>query len=187
MTSRTPRVNVLVLAMVMVACGADPAPDSPDAGTPEGQGSMATGELVVNEVFPRGAGPDWIELLNRRDRAVDLCDYFVTDALDRLDHYLPLAGIAPPDPCPPQTLAPGAYLVIYADEDTAAGPAHAPFKLGVADEAHVVTRDGIPVDSFVYLLPADAADQSLARAPDGAGLFYLADPTPGAANGGVAP
>jgi hypothetical protein len=183
----SPALLAIALTLV-VGCGAEEVPTGPDAA-PEiaGQGSVATGMLVVNEVYPRGAGPDWIELLNRGDEPLDLCGFFVTDSLDRLDHYLPLGGTAPPDACSETLLAPGGYLVVYADGDTAAGPDHAPFKLGMADEAHVVTTQGIPVDSFVYLHPSNASGQSLSRTPNGAGLFYLTEPSPGAANPEVTP
>lgn len=183
-----PRLALLSAALLL-ACG-DPAL-GPDAGTPDAgplvQGSPATGELIVNEVFSRGTGPDWIELYNRTDAALDLCDYFVTDSIDRLDHYLALGGIAPPDPCSQRLLGPGEYLTIYADDDPGAGLDHAPFKLGAADEAHVVSATGLPIDTFVYLHPDDAVGQSLARVPDGQGRFYLAEPSPGAANPEVTP
>lgn len=181
--------RLAAVAVLLLACG-DPAV-GPDAGAPDAgpliQGSPATGDLVVNEVFSRGGGPDWIELVNRSSAALDLCDYFVTDSIDRLDHYLPLGGVAPPDPCSPRLLGPGEYLVVYADEDPGAGLDHAPFKLGAADEAHVVSATGLPIDSFVYLHPDAAVGQSLARVPDGEGLFYLATASPGAPNPELAP
>ncbi len=175
-------VILAVVATVLGACAGEGVQGEPDAAPVVGQGSEATGPLVVNEVYPRGAGPDWIELLNRSDAPLDLCGYFVTDSVDRLDHYLPLGGALPPDPCTPRLLAAGDYLVIIADGMPSTGPDHAPFNLGVADEAHVVTAKGIPVDSFVFLHPASASGQSFARAPDGAGLFYLAEPSQGRAN-----
>ncbi|HUH01884.1 MAG TPA: lamin tail domain-containing protein [Kofleriaceae bacterium] len=181
--------RLAVLAALLLACG-DPVA-APDAGAPDAgpliQGSPATGDLVVNEVFSRGAGPDWIELLNRSSATLDLCDYFVTDSIDRLDHYLPLGGVAPPDPCSPRLLGPGEYLVVYADGNPGAGLDHAPFKLGAADEAHVVSATGLPIDTFVYLHPDTAVGQSLARQPDGDGLFHLAAPSPGASNPEPAP
>jgi hypothetical protein len=178
----------MVLALASLALAAcDPVeqvePDAgPDAG-PVGQGSPAAGDLVINEVAPRPlAGGDWIELYNRSDQSVDLCGFFVTDSLDRLDHYLPLAGILPPDPCEPTMLEPGGYLIIHADDDPALGTDHAPFELAVADEVHVVTIAGAAVDSLIYLYPAGVRDLTLARQPSGEGLFYLAEPTPGAEN-----
>lgn len=167
----------LIIAALATACGDDPV-SAPDAGgvdaAPVGQGSAPTAELIVNEIAPRPFdGPDWIELLNRSDTPIDLCDYFVTDSLDRLDHYAPLGGVLPPAPCDPVMLEPGGYWLINADD------VDAPFKLSAADEVHVVTTTGIAVDSLVYLYPASGAGESLARVPNGEGLFWLAAPSPG--------
>jgi hypothetical protein len=183
---------LLVLVLAAAACGDPPPIDEPDAAPepPRGQGSEATSELVVNEIAPRGAGADWVELHNRGGAPIDLCAVFLTDAVDRLDHYLPLGGVMPPEPCPTVEIAAGAYLIVYADdmpiqEGTPIDPAHAPFELGVADEIHLVGIDGRVIDGLLYLYPPgpDApADVSLARDPDGSGLFFERAPTPGAEN-----
>lgn len=170
-----------------VACDSGPTPvvTEVDAGppAPAEQGSPAQAALVINEVAPRpGIGPDWIELVNRSDQAIDLCGYFVTDDLDRLDHYLPLGGASPPAPCTAILLAPGEYHVILADDDPAAGPDRAPFGLGDDDQVHVVTLDGLPIDSLIYLYPRGESRATLARLPDGEGLFHLTRPTQGSAN-----
>jgi len=182
-------VLALVLALA-AACGGDDAA-TPDGGVdagPVAQGSEPTGDLIVNEVAPRpDTGEDWMELLNRSDAAVDLCSFFVTDQLDRLDHYLPLGGVAPPDACTEQLLDPGARLIIWADDQTELGADHAPFKLSTADEVHVLRTNGALEDALLYLYPADGGGRSLARVPDGAGLFWPAEPTPDAANPEEAP
>lgn len=181
MDVRIVRLSVVLSAVVLAAACAEPgaATDAADRG----QGSETSAVLVVNEVSPKPAsGADWLELLNRSGEAIDLCGYFVTDDLERLDHYLPLGGVAPPDPCPPRWLQPGEYLLVYADDAAAAGLDHAPFKLGVADEAHVVTITGEPVDSLRYLFPTGYGSVSLGRVADGSGRFYPVEPTPGAAN-----
>jgi hypothetical protein len=183
-----------LLLPVVLAAGActEPPPEvPPDARPPDpphGQGSEATSDLVINEVAPRGAGADWIELYNRGDAAIDLCEYFLTDAVDRLDHYLPLGGVMPPDPCPATPLEAGARLVVYAD-DTAIGdpidPVHAPFELAVADEIHLLRIDGVVADGLLYLYPPGPnvqATVTLARDPDGTGRFFERAPTPGGAN-----
>lgn len=177
--------GALCLGLCLGACGDNRAgPPVADAGpdAAPGQGVAARGELAINEVAPRPeSGPDWIELINRSDQSIDLCDYFVSDSLDRLDHYLPLGGAASPDPCDPAPLEPGQRLVITCDDDVAAGPDHAPFKLGADDQVHVIRYDGVAVDSLIYLVRSpDTA--SLARRPDGEGLFFPATPTPGEAN-----
>lgn len=182
----------------LAACG-DSAEVPIDAGVdastePVPQGSPATSDLAINEIAPRGDGPDWIELVNRSAAEVDLCDYFLTDAVDRLDHYLPLGGVMPGSECPPRRLAPGGYLVIDADGgpvvEEPINTSHAPFGLGVADEVHLVTLDGRSVDGLLYLYPPGPnapATVTLSRIPDGDGPFLPAPPSRGAANPEVAP
>lgn len=186
------------LLVLTAACGPgeaeppDAAAPRPDAA-PRGQGSETTADLVINEVAPRGAGADWIELHNASAAPIDLCGYLLTDGADRLDHYLPLGGVWPGQPCPPRLLAAGAYLVVDADDlplpgpgdATAIDPAHAPFTLGIADSVHLLTVDGVVVDALTFLYPPgpDAPPTTtLARDPDGRGAFWERAPTPAATN-----
>ena len=190
----------LVLAG-LVACGADAVTppdamplDGPDA-TPRGQGSETTADLVINEVAPRGDGADWIELHNTSAAPIDLCGYFLTDATDRLDHYLPLGGVRPPATCPSNLLDAGAYLMIAVDDTAlpvdhaiAFDPTHTPFSLGVADQVHLLTLAGQVVDGLSYLYPpgpSAPAAGTMARDPDGHGAFFVRTPTPGAGNDGA--
>ncbi|HUQ08020.1 MAG TPA: lamin tail domain-containing protein [Kofleriaceae bacterium] len=175
------------LALALAACGDNLIVPPP---APRGQGSEATSDLVINEIAPRGDGADWVELYNRTVTPIDLCGVFFTDAVDRLDHYLPLGGVMPPAPCPARTLAPGDRLVVYADDTpivdgTPIDPAHAPFELGVADEVHLISTDGAVIDGLLFLYPPgpDApADVTLSRDPDGQGMFFPRAPTPAFAN-----
>jgi len=184
--STDPMRRALLLVALAAGCGDDWTAAGPDAGAGDaaavGQGSAASGTLVINEVSPRPAdGADWFEILNRSDEPVDLCGVLATDGVDRLDHYHPLGGAAPPDPCEPRLLGPGQYLVVLADDGEGDGPDHAPFELSVAGEIHILTWTGRSVDGLLYL-HGGAGGRSLARAPDGEGLFYPAPPTPGAPN-----
>jgi hypothetical protein len=178
------------MVSVAAGCGDNLAPVPTAPLGPRGQGSEPTGDLVLNEIAPRGDGADWIEIVHRGAAPIDLCAVFLTDAVDRLDHYLPLGGVLPPEPCVPRWFAPGAYLRVQADdtavpEGGAFDPAHAPFELGVADEVHLVTIDGTVLDGLTYLYPPgplEPADVTLARVPDGRGVFFAALPTPDAPN-----
>jgi hypothetical protein len=184
-------MRICAVLLVLAACGEPPAvePDAAPEG-PHGQGSEATSDLVINEVAPRGDGPDWVELFNRSDASIDLCGFFLTDSVDRLDHYLPLGGVLPPAPCPPAPLASGARIVVFTDdtpiiEGAPIDPLHAPFELAVADEIHLVTVDGLVVDGLLFLYPPGPnapATVSLARDPDGEGLFWERAPSPGTEN-----
>ena len=167
--------RALLLCLVLAACGDGEGGSAPDAGLPDAgpvpQGSEATSDLAINEVDPDG-DPDWFEIVNRSSAAFDLCDVFVTDSLDRLDHYVALGGAVPPEACEPAMLAAGAYLVVTPEA----------FALGDADEVHIARwEDGAALDSLLYLDIAHDG-QTLARSPDGEGLFVPADPTPGEAN-----
>ena len=175
--------SAAVFVLVGLGCGDNTAlpPDAaPDAAPIAGQGSAPTGGLIITEVHARGEGPDWIELRNRGEDPIDLCDYFLTDSVDRLDHYLALGGAAPPDPCEPDLVAAGEFVIVFADDDAELGADHAPFRLGEADEVHLVDLSGRATDSLVYLLRD--ADGTLARIPTDTGLFFPAEPTPGEAN-----
>jgi hypothetical protein len=179
--------------VIVVAFAAAPACGDnivPPGQLPEGQGSEPTGDLVVNEIAPRGDGPDWVEIHNRGAQAIDLCGAFLTDGVDRLDHYLPLGGVMPPAACAPRMIEPGAYLVIFADDTPIVStlpldPLHAPFELDIADEIHLVGTDGVVLDGLLYLYPPGPeapADVTLSRSPNGAGLFYEREPSQGAPN-----
>jgi hypothetical protein len=95
--ARVPSMSrCFAIALLVSACGGE-VDLGTDAGVDEveivGQGSEARADLVVNEVSaktPKQA--DWIEIFNRSDAPIDLCGYFVSDSLDRLDHYLHLGG-----------------------------------------------------------------------------------------------
>ncbi len=177
-----------VLIMVFLVAGCDPGNTGMgvDAGSVDaamGQGSEATAALIINEVSAKpSSGADWLELYNRSSEAVNLCNYFVTDSLDRLDHYLHLAAAPPPQQCVPRLLPAGEYLVIYADDDVFAGIDHAPFKLGLADQAHVVSTRGQAIDSLIFLHARNDEGLSLARVPNGEGLFWVSDSSQGEAN-----
>ena len=170
--------DILPIAALLVgACVADETSRSESRG----QGNVAQAALVVNEVAPQVAsGPDWLELMNRSEEPVDLCNYFVSDSVDRLDHYHRLAGDGVT--CMPTLLQPGDYLIIIADDHPETGPNHAPFKLGLADEVHVITDDGIPIDSLVYLASDLPSTHTLGRTPNGEGLFFPAPESRGLAN-----
>jgi len=177
----------LPLGLALAACG-DNLTVPPAA--PRGQGSEATSDLVINEIAPRGDGPDWVELYNRSVTPIDLCGVFFTDAVDRLDHYLPLGGVMPPAPCTARTLAPGDRLIVYADDTpivdgTPIDAVHAPFELDVADEVHLVAIEGGVIDGLLFLYPPGPeapADVTLSRDPDGSGVFFPRMPSPAAPN-----
>lgn len=146
-------------------------------------GETAPGaSLVLNEFMPSngsiamdtmGGAGDFIELFNVSDQAVDLGGYFISDKLDEpRRHPLP-AGLV---------IEPGAFLLLWADNDLEEGPDHLSFKLAKEGEAVVLSApSGEVIDSIDYV---DATtDSSFARVPDGTGPWaFCTAPTPGAEN-----
>jgi hypothetical protein len=124
---------------------------------------------------------DWIELHNRGDAAQNLDGWFVTDSSTDLTQWR----------LPAVSLAPGAYLTVYASEkdDAVAGqPLHTNFKLDAGGEYLALVRpDGLTVQhEFTPAYPDQTDDISYGLSFERtAGSFekqYFTQPTPGAAN-----
>jgi len=139
--------------------------------------------VVINEFMAsnfstilddQGDYDDWIELYNMGLSQVDLSGFLLSD-----DPSLPAKWRFPAG----TTLAPGQFLLVWADNDSGPGILHATFALSAGGE-HIVlsTPDGVHVvDSVTF--GALGADQALGRLPDGLGnYFVLLPPTPGASN-----
>jgi hypothetical protein len=183
-----PRVSFAWIALTtLAACGGEtpsgvdaavPMPPAVADAGPVAQGDEPRGRVAINEVASDSPGgePDWIELRLPvgASGAVDLSGAYVSDAPDRLDHFYKFpAGT---------TLAPGAFLIVLADDGKAGAPGehHAPFKLSREDGVFLLDADGVVLDSLLYLGSKDG--RSLARHPDGAGRFFPAAATRGAVN-----
>ena len=124
-----------------------------------------------------GEYDDWVEIYNAGAETANLDGLYLTDDLDRPTRWA----------FPPATLAPGAFLLVWCDNDPDQGPFHATFKL---------SADGEQIGLFG---PADAGhplldqhefgpqrpDVSEARQPDGGPTWHPSTtPTPGAKNRG---
>ncbi len=74
-------------------------------GVDDGGESLAPGSIVINELLANsaGLGPDWIELHNTTDQAIDLGGWFLSDDADELTRYEIAAGT---------TIPPQDYLVL---------------------------------------------------------------------------
>ncbi len=140
--------------------------------------------VVVNEFLasnggsardPFGDADDYVELYNPTGAPVRLAGYTLTDNAARPDKWA----------LPDTTLAPGAYLVVWADEEGSEGPAHANFKLSAGGE-HIGLYNGLaPVDTLTF--GQQTTDVAMGRVPNGTGPFVrLAAASPGAANVGLA-
>ena len=138
---------------------------------------VAINELMASNVQtaadPQGDFDDWIELLNVSDSEADLAGMYLTDREDDLRKWAFPEGT---------TLAPGAYLIVWADEDESDEPGlHASFKLSRGGErVLLVDADewgNAILDSVIF--GEQETDIAFGRSPDGNGRFEkLFFPTP---------
>ncbi|MFT3922437.1 MAG: PEP/pyruvate-binding domain-containing protein [Myxococcales bacterium] len=144
-----------------------------DAGACEALGLRINEAASDNDginVDEAGETDDWVELINAGSEPIDLGAFRISDGSEdalRLPH---------------DTLAPGAAVLVWADEEPQ-GPYHAPFKLSASGDRVVLTHDECgEVDRLE--LPALPLNQSLARLPDATGTGVVCRyATPGRSNG----
>ncbi len=135
--------------------------------------------LVINEVLAANASavehegtfPDMIELYYDGPSAVSLSGMSITDDLQRPRRFVFPAGV---------TMAPGEYLVLYADDETVASGLHLGFGLKTeGDAVYLYSAAGALVDSVEF--GAQLPDLSVGRF-SAAETWRLAFPTFGQAN-----
>ncbi len=140
--------------------------------------------VVINEVLASNAATladpdtrafgDWVELYNASAATVDLGGSFLTDDLSKPAKWRFPDGTR---------VAPGAFLVVWADDGAAGGTAlHASFKLSGSGEAvGLFSATGAVIDTVSF--GAQTTDVSYGRRPDGGAEWaFFAVPTPGASN-----
>lgn len=138
-----------------------------------GQGARPRGSVTVNELYWGHRGDGFIELKNRSARDVDVSGWFVTDKTDRLDHYYQFpAGTV---------MEPGRRLLVWTCVRCGRSR-QAPFTLSRSDSVYLLNARGVVEDTVSYHV--DDKQASLARVPDGEGLFISTRPTPGGVNAG---
>jgi len=107
-----------------------------------------------------GEADDWMELVNRSDRAVSLDGCTLRDSVDGVFAL------------PPRVLQPGQTVLIWVDSDPDQGALHAPFKLSSAGERiALVDRDEVELDAVE--LPELALNEAFARFPNADGPFSI--------------
>lgn len=135
---------------------------------------MADNGSTLEDPDEPGEFPDWIEIYNGGETAVNLNGFYLSDDPAALTKS-PITQTL--------TIPAGGYLLIYADGDPFQGAAHADFKLGAGGESVLlVFSDGTTVlDSHTF--GAQATDVSEGRCPSETGDWQtMSTPTPGAAN-----
>lgn len=136
--------------------------------------------LVLNEVMASNASTvadeygeyeDWVELLNTGAAPVALGGLGLTDHMEGTADFV----------LPDTVLAPGARLLVWADEEPEQGPLHAPFKLDADGEDLHLTDGAVTIEQLSW--PALGSDVAWGRWPDGTGEWRLLAPaTPGSEN-----
>ena len=141
------------------------------------------GDVVINEVMANnvnvvangGKYPDWIELKNATNAAINIGGNGLTD-----DILVPTRYVFPANTIIPA----GGYLVVWCDKDTTAPGLHTGFGLDNGGQRVVLTNGGA-IRDFVTFGP-QAANYTIGRMADGIGGFALTVPTPNATNSAVA-
>jgi hypothetical protein len=135
---------------------------------------ITTGTLVVNEIkaYSEGTGTsDWIELYNAGGFPLSTAGLHLSDD--------------PTDPAkwamPLRVVAPGEYLVVWADGEPDQGADHANFKLDAEGESLLLSyADGTVIDQVQY--GSQYPMSTTGRYPNGTGSFRELYPTLGAVN-----
>lgn len=139
--------------------------------------------LALNELLalndgtlqdPFGDWDDWVELLNTGAGPVLLDGLHLADAADDLTNWSFPDGSG--------ELAPGAFLLVWCDNEEEQGPLHAGFRLsGDGEAVYLTDRDGTTILDQVDFGPQQD-DVAWGRLPDGHGSWQALTPTPGVAN-----
>ena len=168
---------VIALACVVVLTGLITTWMAPSASMESASDALRISEIMTSNgsalVQADGSLPDWIEVENTSNVAVDLTGYaLVTEAKPSNAFAFP-GGM----------LAPGARVVVYCDDSgksLVGGEYHAPFKLSSGGEnLALLNKRGQAVD--VVAVPSLARDQVYCR--DGSGEWQISDfATPGEPN-----
>jgi hypothetical protein len=158
--------------------------DAVDVGPPPPPPQDDNG-LVINEFMASnkytlrdaaGSAPDWVELYNGTDHALQLGGYIFSTDPERID---PALAFVLPDEL---SIEPGAYLVLRFDPEADPAPDRVGLNLEkVGGTIALLRPDGAEVDAVSYF--AQTADLSASRTPDGAEVWnILWEVSPGAAN-----
>lgn len=137
------------------------------------------GDLVINEFVaysdeqsgvqePNGGTPDWIELYNNSDQAIEINErFYLSDDKDFLKKwYFPTATSIPAN----------GYVTLWADKDIHQEGIHSNFKIEKnGGDLFLVYEDLTILDQVNY--PQQELNQAFARIPNGTGQFVIQDHT----------
>ena len=141
-------------------------------------GSLTTQSIRINEVMTSNKGtvpdetgdfPDWVELYNDSDQALEIGGYGLSDDKVVAAKWTFPAGT---------TIEPHGYLIVFCSGDPDRGSLHTTFKLSADDDLVLTSEGGAVVDSLS--LKSVSAGYSLGR--DDGGNWVEMRPSPGFAN-----
>lgn len=157
--------------------GVTPPPDAAVVD-PSVDAQLSINEIMADNVLTtkddKGAPSPWFELYNPTAQDIPIGGYGITD-----DFAAPKKSVLPAGTVVPA----GGFLVLWADGNPAAGPAHVSVLLSPQGGALGLARpDGTFIDRLTY--GAQVTDMSAAREPDGSTNWVPAEWTvsPGTAN-----
>ena len=141
-------------------------------------------ELYINEIMASnnttiadeyGEYDDWVEIFNGGTESIWMGDKYLSDNPGNPGKWQ----------FPDITLEPGAFLLIWTDNDDDQGPLHTNFKLSVDGEEIGLydseTTAFFPIDTLSY--GAQNTDVSFGRMTDGGSTWvFFGNPTPGSSN-----
>ncbi|MEL6615266.1 MAG: CotH kinase family protein, partial [Bacteroidota bacterium] len=135
---------------------------------------MASNDATVADEF--GEFDDWAEIYNGSDASVSLGGLYFTDDLAEPDKFA----------LPDTVVAPGAFVLLWVDDDEEQGPMHAPFNLSASGESAALFQPddsgGFTLVSGITFGPQET-DISYGRIGDGGERWSrFGDPTPEASN-----
>ena len=139
------------------------------------------GDVVINEIMAmnsttvqnaNGLYGDWIELYNTTANSVSLNNLNLSDDAANPSKWRFPSGL---------TIPPYGFLTVWADSDTSSLELHCDFKFSGSGEHAVLSySNGYIVDSITF--PAQSADITWGKYPNGTGPFVFMPPTFNASN-----
>jgi spore coat protein CotH len=146
--------------------------------------SYSQNSLLINEFEAKngstvkdnfGEYNDWIEIMNVSNQSIDLNGYYITnDLAEKTKNKLASTGSD-------LTLAPGGFLMLWADKDLTQGNNHLNFKLGDSSLVAIYSTDLSLIDSVTFY--KQYTNISMGRDPNNSKAWkFFSSPTPGKAN-----
>lgn len=134
---------------------------------------MASNNATIRD--PAGEPDDWVEIYNTSATPIRLAGFFLTDNLANPTKWQ----------FPDATLAAKSFMLLWADDQSAQGSVHMPFKLSADGEQLGIfapqSLGNAPIDTLSF--GVQTTDISRGRRPDGGPIWERFDkPTPGVSN-----